>query len=418
MLLGLDSKYRKVRFYMKKKIAALVLSMTTAFALVGCGDKSDDIENTEIAESTESTEVAPLPEVDLASYELNPEEFVTLCEYSTIPVTLTGDYDISEEDAVEYFRQMFENYGPFYQADPSKTTIEEGDIANVDYVGKLDGVAFDGGSAENQNIDVSNNSSVDGGAYIDGFTSGLLGASVGDVIDCDVTFPENYGNTDLAGKAVVFTFTVNSIQKEMEFEDVDDTFAQDYFQSESKDAMYAEIQESMQAAAENQRMNDLYTAVQDYLLANCTVDMPEDYFNDRYTAFKNMFITTYCGGDASQLESFLSTNYGYTMEDAETEWKATLTENVELEFIMMAIASKEGIEFDQEAYDAYMNNLVMYNGAEFVDAIYENYGYGDAAYGEKYMKDIYLANLALDKIQENAEITYAPAEDTETLETE
>lgn len=386
----------------------------TAFTMIGCGDNKDNVEGTEEVESTESTEVATLPEVDLAKYDLNPEEFVTLCDYSAIPVTLTGDYEITEEDAIAYFEQIFTTYGPFYEADPSKTVIEEGDIVDVNYVGKLDGVAFDGGSAENQVIDVSGNCSVDGSTYIDGFTDGLLGATVGTEVDCDVTFPETYGNTDLAGKAVVFTFTINSIQKEVTLDDVDDAFAQEYFEAETKDAMYAEIQSSLQAAAENQKMSDTYTAVQDYLLANCTVDMPEDYYNDRYTAFRNTFITYYCGGDESQLETFLSTYYGITLEEAEADWDATLRENVELEFIMMAIAAKEGIEFDQEGFDTYMSNMVSYNGVDSADAIYENYGYGDVVYGEAYMKDIYVANLALEKVTGNAVATVEEA--TETVE--
>lgn len=401
---------------MKKRILALMLCMMTAVTIVGCGNDADNIEGTESVENTEGTEIAALPEVNLAKFDLNPEELVTLCDYSEIPVTITGDYEVSDEDVETYFKKVFENYGPFYMADDSKTTIAEGDIVNVDYVGKLDGVAFDGGSATNQTIDVSKNASVNGNAYIDGFTSGLLGASVGEEIDCDVTFPENYGNADLAGKAVVFTFTVNSIQKEISFEEVDDAFAKEYFEAESKEAMFAEIKTSMQTAAENQKLSDTYTAVQDYLLANSTVDMPEDYFSERYTAFKNKFITTYCNGDASQLESFLSTNFGVTIEEAEADWEEALRKNVELELVMQAVAAKEGVAFEQEAYDIYINNIMKYNGVTSADALYENYGYGDKAYGEAYMKDIYLANLALENVQKNAVVTIEPAAATEEAE--
>ena len=77
---------------------------------------------------------------------------------------------------------------------------------------------------------MSNNSSTSGSAYIDGFTDGLIGASVGDVIDSNVTFPDEYpNNPDLAGKEVVFTFTVNSIQKEVTMDTMDDEFALEQF---------------------------------------------------------------------------------------------------------------------------------------------------------------------------------------------
>ena len=103
--------------------------------------------------------------------------------------------------------KIFTQGGPFYTADPDKTTVEEGDIVNVDYVGKLDGEAFSGGTAEDQNIDVSNNSSASGSGYIDGFTDGLIGASVGDVIDSNVTFPDEYpNNPDLAGKKLYYIY--------------------------------------------------------------------------------------------------------------------------------------------------------------------------------------------------------------------
>lgn len=404
---------------MKKRLVALTLCMATAFAMIGCGNKNDNVEGTEAVENTEGTEVAALPEVDLAKYDLNPEEFVTLCDYSAIPVTLTGDYEVTEEDAIAYFEQYFTTYGPFYEADPSKTVIEEGDIVDVNYVGKLDGVAFDGGSAENQVIDVSGNCSVDGSSYIDGFTDGLLGATVGTEVDCDVTFPENYSNTDLAGKAVVFTFTINSIQKEVTLDDVDDAFALENFGAETTAAMYADIQSYLQDAAEDQKMSDIYTAVQDYLLANCTVDMPEDYYNDRYALesaeYQDTLVNYYGNGDESQLEEFLSQYYGVTLEEHMTEWEASFRENVELEFIIKALVAKEGIEFDQEGFDTYINNMVSYYGATSTDEFYEQYGYGDAAYGETYMKDIYVGNLALEQLAGNAVITVEEA--TEAVET-
>lgn len=185
-----------------------------------------------------------------------------LCDYSAIPVTITGNYDVTDEDVQNYFEQLFTHRGPFYAVDDTKTTVEEGDIVNVDYVGKLDGEAFQGGTAENQNVDVSNNSAAGGSSsYIEGFTDDLLGASVGDVIDSHVTFPENYSsNKDLAGKEVVFTFTVNSIQKEIALEDVDDEFASENFGVDTLDEMYQQIREYLENTAAQNKISDTYSA--------------------------------------------------------------------------------------------------------------------------------------------------------------
>ena len=183
---------------MKKRVLALLLCVSTAISMTGCGSKGESVEATEAVENTESTE--EVPAVPLAQYDLKGSDYVTLCDYSAIPVTISGDYDVTDQDVLDYVEKIFTQGGPFYTADPDKTTVEEGDIVNVDYVGKLDGEAFSGGTAEDQNIDVSNNSSTSGSAYIDGFTDGLIGASVGDVIDSNVTFPDEYpNNPDLAG---------------------------------------------------------------------------------------------------------------------------------------------------------------------------------------------------------------------------
>ena len=85
-------------------------------------------------------------------------------------------------------------------------TAQLGNLVNIDYTGKLDGVAFQGGTATNQVVQVN-----DGTGYIDGFCIGIAGHEVGKTFDVNVTFPENYGSTDLAGKEVVFTMTLNCI---------------------------------------------------------------------------------------------------------------------------------------------------------------------------------------------------------------
>ncbi len=85
-------------------------------------------------------------------------------------------------------------------------TAQIGNLVNIDFVGKLDGVAFSGGSATSQVVQVK-----DGTGYIDGFCIGIAGHAVGQTFDVHVTFPENYGSADLAGKEVVFTMTLNWI---------------------------------------------------------------------------------------------------------------------------------------------------------------------------------------------------------------
>ena len=234
---------------MKKRTLALLLCMATAATLTACGDKDGAVSETEATEAVEATETASeYTGKRSGEFDLDYDKYVTLADYSNIEVSISGDYEVDDTDVEDYITQMFDYYGPYYEADDSKTVIEDGDIVNVDYVGKLDGEAFDGGTAENQNIDVTNNCAAGGStSYIDGFTDGLVGASVGDEIDCDVTFPDDYQNTDLAGKAVVFTFTINSIQKEITQDQMTDDFVADNFGVDSVDAMNEQVKTTWRA---------------------------------------------------------------------------------------------------------------------------------------------------------------------------
>lgn len=392
---------------MKKRLAALLLCMTTVFAMTACGGSNgESVENTENT-AVESTE-EKMPVVDLAKYEYHYADYVTLCDYTAIPVELAEDYEVTEEDIEAYVKEVFEYYGPFYVPDETKTVIEEGDIVNVNYVGKLDGVAFDGGSAENQIIDVSGNCAAGGyTTYIDGFTTGLLGAEVGTEVDCDVTFPENYGSEDLAGKAVVFTFTVNSIQKEISFEEIDDAFVQSNFGAASLEEFYTTIGEGLVSDSEYYKMQDTNGDIQQYLLDNCTVDIPADYFADLMQAFRNVYVWQNCNGDETQLEGYLSTNFGYTVEQAESEWKEYLTLVVKSEFILGAIADEMGVALDQEAYEASLAEYVAYYGLASEEPLFESYGYGDVVYGERMVENMHIQSDVLEKLAETAVITIA-----------
>ena len=408
---------------MKKRTVALMLCAMMAFGAAGCGAKDADPAATEATESATSTEgladsavsgtITSTPCASSA-FDLKGSDYVTLCDYSAIPVTITGDYDVDDQKVKDYFKQMFDNYGPLYTADPDKTTVEEGDIVNVDYVGKLDGTAFSGGTAENQNIDVYQNASATGTGYIDGFTDGLKGASVGDVIDCDVTFPDDYGNTDLAGKAVVFTFTVNSIQKEMTIDDVDDAFAKEQFQVDTVDEMYYQIRSYMESSAEYNKQKDTTTAVQNYLIDNCEAEVPEDYLTARVDDYRRQYIEQNCNGDESQLADYVSTYYGKTVEEMEAYWNEGMEKSIRLEFIMDAIADELGVEVNQDDIDAYAEQLVSQNGYESVEAMYNIYGFGDTDYGKRYFAALYRYDQALDQLLETAVVTVDPSADTES----
>ena len=93
-----------------------------------------------------------------------------------------------------------------YSTDTS-LTVEDGDTVNIDYVGTIDGVEFDGGSTGGAGTDLV----IGSGRYIDDFEDQLIGSHPGDTVEVNVTFPDDYGNEELNGKDAVFTVTINGI---------------------------------------------------------------------------------------------------------------------------------------------------------------------------------------------------------------
>ena len=122
----------------------------------------------------------------------------------------TGSEDTSSEDSSA--EEDSQESGSSTLSTDTSLTVEDGDTVNIDYVGTIDGVEFDGGSTNGQGTDLV----IGSGSYIDDFEEQLIGAHPGDTVDVNVTFPENYGVEDLNGQDAVFEVTVNGIYQNAE----------------------------------------------------------------------------------------------------------------------------------------------------------------------------------------------------------
>lgn len=166
---------------------------------------------------------------------------------------------------------MIANY-PYY-VESDKTVVENGDVANIDYEGLLDGEAFDGGTAQDYDLEIGS------GSFIDGFEDGLIGAEVGKETDLNLTFPEDYGNSDLAGKEVVFKVTVNAIKEKQDI--TYDTLTDEYvtYLSDKLGASYetvndltSDIRTYLEEQANSSRTQAIRSAVVAKLPEVCTVN--------------------------------------------------------------------------------------------------------------------------------------------------
>lgn len=402
---------------MKKKTVVLLLCMAMAMSF-GCGSKN----NNNAAESTEA--VAETEEVNATTaatsfvstdIEYDVNDYVKLGDYKNVEVTLnSADYVVDDAAINDYADQLITYYAP-YVVDETKTVVEQGDVVNVNYVGKKDGVAFDGGSAEDQLIDTaSNTNATSQSGYIEGFSDGLVGAKVGDTIDSEVTFPEDYQSEELKGQTVTFTFTVNSIQKKVTREGLDDAFVSENFQVANVDEFYSNIRTTLEQQAETTRESDLRNAIIEKVTADSTVEFPEGLLEARVEEYIDGFQGQYCT-DGTSLEDFLQANYGMTEEQFRTQTNEYLQETLTQELVFEAVAKAENIEFNQEEYDQYVSSLVSSGGFESTDALYEVYGPTKES-GEKYLKKIYLCNKASTSVSDMAKVTYT--EETATEETE
>ena len=117
----------------------------------------------------------------------------------------TGSEDTSSEDSSA--EEDSQESGSSTLSTDTSLAVEDGDTVNIDYVGSIDGVEFDGGSTNGQGTDLT----IGSGLYIDDFEEQLIGSHPGDTVDVNVTFPEDYNAEDLRGKDALFVVTINGI---------------------------------------------------------------------------------------------------------------------------------------------------------------------------------------------------------------
>lgn len=172
-----------------KRILSLALIVILAFScLAGCGAEKNRI-----------------------LFKSGLSKYVKLGEFDGIEVDTKGDdYAAAYQSILE---ADFESLGTYVRT--TEGTVADGDTVNITFVGKQNGVAFEGGSG-------TSDLTIGSGQFIDGFEEGLIGVDVGETVDLNLTFPDPYeNNPDLAGAAVVFTVTVNNIMTDEEISEED-----------------------------------------------------------------------------------------------------------------------------------------------------------------------------------------------------
>ena len=343
---------------MKKKIAKVLVAGLIGLQLIGCSNENtkttESTEKTETTEAAENTQVTESESATIYFDEIDVESNVTLGEYLGVEVVnnVTSVSDEEVDAYIEYMMSMYSNKEEVTDRD----VVENGDIANIDYEGKKDGVAFDGGTAAGYDLVIGS------GTFIPGFEEGLVGVKKGETIDLELTFPENYGNEDLAGAEVVFTVTVNGIYQEVATEFNDEFVAGMGIENVSTAEEYrAYMKSMMEESYTEQAKQDVEFQVISMVTQNAEVkEIPQALIDKFYNInLSNMSYQASMYG--MDIESFVSAYYGMDMESFEAETKAAAEESAKQAMVCLKIAAQENIEVSEEE----MNAAIEINYADY-----------------------------------------------------
>lgn len=292
--------------------------------------------------------------------DIKAEKYVTLGTYTGIEAT--ADKPEVPEDAVDNY--IYNNYlGPKAEKVPvTGRAVQEGDVANIDFVGYHDGTAFEGGTGTGFDLTIGS------GQFIEGFEEGLIGANIGETRDLNLTFPDPYTNPDLAGEDVVFEVTVNSISENKAPELTDELVKQlgeDGYNTggaqtaqELNDWVYSLYEQSAQSTYDN----EIETAMASTIMENSTFKDPPEEMVKRFTAS----IENNMNARASSLGMTLAQYMQLYQGMDETAYRAAFEEEgvrMTKQYIMyQAIADKEGLMPTEEEISGEMSALMTIYG--------------------------------------------------------
>lgn len=369
---------------MKKKYTAVALALVAAMALTGCS--LDDVKEKFIGTQTATNQTVTGGSVEIEDY--SPEQCVSLGEYKGVEVDCTVS-----DDEVQSEIDTLLNHNISYK-ELKKGTAATGMDVNIDYIGKVDGKKFDGGSAEDQMIELGNS------GYIPGFDDGVTGMKVGETKDLNLQFPDDYEmDASLAGKKVVFTVTLNYIAQEQRPE-FNDKFVAANTDYKTVDEYREKTKKKL---ADDKKASVGTTAFSKVLESSKVIEIPATL-----KEAQKLQIKTFTGNQVAaygmDVETYLS-QIGMTQEQYESQLETSAEDNALMLLVIEAIAAKENISCTEEERKAAIEKTVSNAGISEEDyrSQYKSY-YGDAFSFDEFIRQSVLYDKVLELIEKNAVI--------------
>ena len=385
---------------MKKRAIMISMLLVMALSVTGCSQKTatkdkdtkteetaktDDAEETESDNTEDTSEDTPTTAELMAGIDV--EKCVTLGDYKGVTVEKTIQ-SVTDEDVQNEIDNALANYP--VEVDQA---AKEGDTVNIDYVGKIDGEEFDGGSDQGADLKLGS------GKFIDGFEDGLIGARKGETRTLNLTFPEDY-TQDLAGKAVEFTVTVNAVKEPLS--EPTDQWVADNIEGYDNIADYkagirSEQEESNEQTAENQVRYAAWTQVID----NCTInEYPETLVEVGKKLYKQQ-VETYAKYAGMELDAYIESS-GLTQEEYQSNMEEYGKNVAAQALVCQAICDKEGFAIGDDDYQKALQDMLTEYGCTEEELI--------QTYGQDNVEQSIMLNRVSNLIMENANVTEVQAD--------
>lgn len=385
---------------MKKRAIMISMLLVMALSVTGCSQKTatkdkdtkteetaktDDAEETESDNTEDTSEDTPTTAELMAGIDV--EKCVTLGDYKGVTVEKTIQ-SVTDEDVQNEIDNALANYP--VEVDQA---AKEGDTVNIDYVGKIDGEEFDGGSDQGADLKLGS------GKFIDGFEDGLIGARKGETRTLNLTFPEDY-TQDLAGKAVEFTVTVNAVKEPLS--EPTDQWVADNIEGYDNIADYkagirSEQEENNEQTAGNQVRYAAWTQVID----NCTInEYPETLVEVGKKLYEQQ-VETYAKYAGMELDAYIESS-GLTQEEYQSNMEEYGKNVAAQALVCQAICDKEGFAIGDDDYQKALQDMLTEYGCTEDELI--------QTYGQDNVEQSIMLNRVSNLILENANVTEVQAD--------
>ena len=326
-------------------------------AMTGCGGSTAAESAASATTQAASAEVAAEDEWanDPTAYlsGITASDYVELpADYAALTVEVEPAAEVTDEEVENLIDSQRESRKELQEI-TNRSAVQEGDVVNIDYVGRIDGEEFDGGSAEGYNLEIGS------GSFIEGFESGLIDQRVGDTVTLELTFPEDYGDSTKAGVDAEFEVTINSIQQYVVPDLTDDFVAGLALQDEFGNVVGTVDEFRLIENNESQYTQRLEEAIRTALIEKSTFkeDVPQAMIERIYDSM-GQELSSYAQQYGVDLKTLMQLAYGSTEDSYLQDIKDLAAENAKSNIVLKAVADAQNLSMSDADFQAEVEKAI------------------------------------------------------------